>query len=252
MLLSDYVMAVMDNPQHATKAMIQVDPNLIARLREIRDRSEREILEHGMMIHWLPKSRRFLTSPTVEGQRTGVSWDQHVASFGAADYIGTIHTHPYLLKLGADAEIGFSFADFVFYGEMFPRVMPLGVNFVISNTRLFLAVFREATQKVIDNTTFRDLNTDEIDADNYLESKGVGHRINEITGQVTQLQHEGRLLESATVERRFYRSVPGYVKKRVTFNRAMIRRAAQNMRFEAYEGHLAGTLHLQSSRVYAK
>lgn len=251
MLLSEYVEAIIKKPSHVTKSELQVDGNVVTRLSEARDLSEETIKELGMVIHWLPKMRRLMCGRLIVGQRTAVDWPE--GEFKAPDYVGTVHTHPYRKKLGAEGEIGFSFQDFDFYGGNFPRWMPVSVNFVVSNSRVFLAVFRDITLKNVSTELFRRMNVDEHQADQYLMRHGVTReQIIGLTEKVSELQNLGKLEESARIERDFYRKVRGYLNIRLLANRNMIKESARAMRFEAYEGRLGGTLRLQSNKVYLR
>jgi hypothetical protein len=250
LLLSDYAMAIMANGRFQTKSMLQIDQNVVNRISEARDMSERDIKEIGMIMHWLPRTRRFLMGDMRIGERTGVSWDSIIEQFRQPTCVGSVHTHPYREKLGPEAEIGFSFGDFVFYAEQFPLWMPFSLNFVVSNTRLFLAVYRLATTKVINNTLYNQLNTDEKGADAYLNQRGKLQESYALDTNTSVLQSQGKTAESARLERGFFGGIAGYIPLRMSLNRAMIKQAAQTMRFEAYEGRLGGTLHLQSHRVY--
>lgn len=247
MLLSEYIYYVMHNDTYRTKSQLQLDLNLAGSISALRDISEQGIREWGMMLHWADRSGNFRTGQPFEGSRTAVGWNPQALQ--SSTYIGTVHSHPYEKKLGK--AVGFSMGDFVFFGENAPQFFPIGVNFVVSCDTLYLAVYRACTRRLISTELKMNLDTDEDESEDYLIRKLGGRGdIDRIMLDVNIADQEGRIDESAEIERALYDYVSGYNHVRVAANKQMMRNAAQVMRFELYWGRLGGTLHLKSARAY--
>jgi hypothetical protein len=117
--------------------------DLLTAFRGLRDVSEAEGLEYGFKMN-LDAHDRLVPGTRIRGSEQTVElrtreWRTEPT------YIGDCHTHPYRLKMGADAEIGPSSGDYMEWWTYPPENSRVAVHFVISVDRVFLIVSRIKT-----------------------------------------------------------------------------------------------------------
>lgn len=252
MELNNYVRAIIEDPTYQTKHHLTVPHQLIQFMTVIRESSENEVREWRALVLWEELNHRLVMRDPARGARTYVDWPEDLTA-RYPNYIGTFHTHPYRKKLSADVAVGFSIGDFVFYAEQYPPNYPVGVNMVVSGDKLFVAIFREVTRKVIGDDEKHEMETDENEAEAHARAI-VGNAFNT---QLMQLEEDRQNAEQehgvdagAEVEREFYAGIRGYVRVREDANLRMIRSAARRLQFELYIGRFGGTLHLKSDMLH--
>jgi len=165
--LNTYARTIIGDPTFQTKTHLVVPQGLLFPLQQLREVSENEIREWGAPILWQGNALGLQVGNGFRGGREGVNWDPNF-HVGIPNRIGSFHSHPYRKKLSPKAAVGFSIGDVVFYAETYPANYGVGINFVTSGNKLFLAVYRQSTRLHIDDNEKHGLETDENEAEAYL------------------------------------------------------------------------------------
>lgn len=145
MEINKYIKNCLKNSNFATQDELRIDrkSTLMANFINLRDLSENDGKECGFKLV-VKQTGHLGAGPLIRGTETRLELDTKTWC-KEATYIGDCHTHPYLRKMGDDAEIGPSSGDYKEWGTYPPNGYNIAVHFVISIRKVFLVFMRIKT-----------------------------------------------------------------------------------------------------------
>ena len=148
MNLDEYVENCIKTETLPTATSVMVGKTLMTQFAAMRDDSEREVKERGVYLYWNSLSNSVEWRGTVlVGAQSVVQLDTKNVSLHP-EYIGDCHTHPYQLKMGAEAAIGPSTNDYREWWYYPPSSQTVALHFVLGGSKIFLVVTRKSTLKL--------------------------------------------------------------------------------------------------------
>jgi hypothetical protein len=158
MLLNDFVaIALNENDATVRRAIrptiLTVDEAFLAAMAKLRNKSEKEVREHGAVVLSRANGNgiSMYLDREIQGSKKDVYWPATLNT--AASYLGTFHTHPYRERYNNNVVgIGFSNGDLAFYGQPHarPNTRNLALHLVFSNDILYLIIFWDDTSDTTD------------------------------------------------------------------------------------------------------
>jgi hypothetical protein len=252
-----YLYNCIKNDGYATQRKLFVSGSLLTQFRELHNRSESEGIEYGVNLYRKLTTSSSLTLNTKDqiliGGNNGTTVDLKTKDVhNEHDYIGDCHTHPYLLKMGKNIQIGPSIGDYKEWWLHRPNAFNVAVHFVLSNGCIFLLFTRKATIP-----TFDENNLPLVDNRRFNDFFITNDELNKAFLTAGDLKMSN-YVKGLTAERdAFAQYEPTAPKILMQDNREMNKQLATDLKFEYYSGNLDNdskstscTLELATPMVY--
>lgn len=235
MKLSAYVQACLDNPKTKIEKQLELDDSdgdsvlCPAAILATSKASEKAAVEYGMNLYWdSTKSQIKLGKLISQSKATMVNLGSKTEVV-KKDYIGDLHTHPYKLKMGEKAEMGFSAEDIDGFFKFPPNHMSLAVHIVISYHAVFMIIRRDLNIKLDEKNPWSGLPYDGAmireTRDNHPQLKALMEDAYEISETAKSAQAQKAAWD---------KYAPKFAQELSATNRAMNIAMAQKKRYDYY------------------